>query len=92
MSLNPLRDQILVLRDAAPEATASGIVLAPDATNITDQGIVMATGPDAEYLKVGDRVLFGKYTGQSHRGNPREIFVREGEVFAVVEDSALMDT
>ena len=46
MSLSPLRDQILVLRDAAPEATASGIVLAPDATNITDQGIVMATGPD----------------------------------------------
>ena len=74
MNLRPLHDRVIVKRLENETKTASGIVIPDAATEKPDQGEVLAVGPGkrndkgeqiALNVKVGDRVLFGKYSGQS---------------------------
>jgi chaperonin GroES len=75
--------------------TASGIVIPDNAAEKPDQGEVLAVGPGkrndkgdfvALNVKVGDRVLFGKYSGQTVKVDGDELLVmREEDLFAVVE-------
>ena len=74
MSLRPLSDRIIVKRLEQETKTSSGIVIPDSAAEKPDQGQVLSVGPgrlndqgkhvDID-VKVGDRVLFGKYAGQS---------------------------
>ncbi|MDA0572236.1 co-chaperone GroES [Burkholderia gladioli] len=74
--------------------TASGIVLPDSAAEKPDQGEVIAVGPGRRDndgkriepdLQVGDRVLFGKYAGQTVKVGSKELLVlREEDVVAVV--------
>ncbi|MBN3726529.1 co-chaperone GroES [Burkholderia sp. Ac-20379] len=94
MSLRPLHDRVIVKRLDQETKTASGIVLPDSAAEKPDQGEVIAVGPgrrDAEGrriepdLKTGDRVLFGKYAGQTVKVNNTELLVlREEDIVAVV--------
>ncbi|MEK6347017.1 MAG: co-chaperone GroES [Burkholderia sp.] len=94
MSLRPLHDRVIVKRLDQETKTASGIVLPDSAAEKPDQGEVIAVGPgrrDAEGrriepdLKAGDRVLFGKYAGQTVKVNNTELLVlREEDIVAVV--------
>ena len=74
--------------------TASGIVLPDNAAEKPDQGEVLAVGPGrvedgntvAMTVKVGDRVLFGKYSGQTVKVDGEEVLVmKEDDLFAIVE-------
>ena len=75
--------------------TASGIVIPDSATEKPDQGEVKSVGPGkkdengkviAMDLKVGDRVLFGKYSGQTVKVDGEELLVmREEDIMGVVE-------
>lgn len=95
MSLRPLHDRVIVKRLDQETKTASGIVLPDAATEKPDQGEVLAIGTgklleDGKVrplaVKVGDRVLFGKYAGQSVKVDGEELLVmREEDLFAVVE-------
>jgi len=95
MKLRPLHDRVVVKRLENETKTASGIVIPDNAAEKPDQGEVLAVGPgrldeDGDRIKmdvkVGDRVLFGKYSGQTVKVDGEELIVmKEEDLFAVVE-------
>jgi chaperonin GroES len=95
MKLRPLHDRVIVKRVENETKTASGIVIPDSAAEKPDQGEVLAVGPgkkndkgeiSAMAVKVGDRVLFGKYSGQTVKVDGDELLVmKEDDLFAVVE-------
>ncbi|MDP1683556.1 MAG: co-chaperone GroES [Burkholderiales bacterium] len=95
MKIRPLHDRVIVKRVEEERKTASGIVIPDSATEKPDQGEVKAVGPGkkdengkviAMDLKVGDRVLFGKYSGQVVKVEGEELLVmREEDIMGVVE-------
>ena len=94
MNLRPLADRVIVKRVENETKTASGIVIPDSAAEKPDQGEVLAVGPGKRNDKgefvvlnvaVGDRVLFGKYSGQTVKVDGEELLVmREEDLFAVV--------
>ncbi len=94
MSLRPLHDRVIVKRLDQETKTASGIVIPESAAEKPDQGEVIAVGPGKRDndgkrieldLKVGERVLFGKYSGQQVKVDGAELLVlREEDIVAVV--------
>ncbi|WP_018152887.1 co-chaperone GroES [Leeia oryzae] len=95
MKIRPLHDRVIVKRLEAEEKTSSGIVLPGNAAEKPDMGEVLAVGAGkiqengsvrAMTLKVGDKVIFGKYSGQSVKVDGEELLVmREEDVMGVVE-------
>jgi chaperonin GroES len=95
MKLRPLADRVIVKRLENETKTASGIVIPDNAAEKPDQGEVLSVGPGkandkgevkALTVKVGDRVLFGKYSGQTVKVDGDELLVmKEDDLFAVVE-------
>ena len=96
MKLRPLHDRVIVKRVENETKTASGIVIPDTATEKPDQGEVLAVGPGrrndkgevgAMSVKVGDRVLFGKYSGQTVKVRGDELLVmKEDDLFAVLDN------
>ena len=94
MSLRPLHDRVIVKRLDQETRTASGIVIPDSAAEKPDQGEIVAVGPGRRGddgkriepdLKVGERVLFGKYAGQAVKVDGNEFLVlREEDIVAVV--------
>ena len=95
MKIRPLHDRVIVKRMEEERKTASGIVIPDSATEKPDQGEVMAIGngrilDDGKLrpldIKVGDTILFGKYSGQTVRVKGDELLVmREEDIMGVVE-------
>ncbi len=95
MKIRPLHDRVIVKRIEAERTTASGIVIPDTAGEKPDQGEVLAggtgkVGDDGKVrpmaVKVGDRVLFGKYSGQAVKVEGQELLVmREEDIMGVVE-------
>ena len=95
MNIRPLHDRVIVKRVEAERTTASGIVLPDSAGEKPDQGEVLAVGPGkrddngkqvALDVKVGDRVLFGKYAGQAVKVDGQEVLVmREEDIMGVLQ-------
>ncbi len=95
MNIRPLHDRIIVRRLEEERKTSSGIVIPDTAAEKPDQGKVIAigTGKVTEdgtvrplQVKVGDRILFGKYSGQTVKVQGEELLVmREEDVMGVVE-------
>jgi chaperonin GroES len=93
--LRPLHDRVIVKRLDQETKTASGIVLPEAAAEKPDQGKVLAVGNGkiledgkvrALDVKVGDIVLFGKYSGQTVKVEGEEVLVmREEDIMAIVE-------
>jgi chaperonin GroES len=94
MNLRPLHDRVIVKRLDNERKTASGIVIPENAAEKPDQGEILAVGNGklledgkvrALDVKVGDRVLFGKYSGQSVKVDGEELLVmREEDIMAIV--------
>jgi chaperonin GroES len=97
MNLRPLHDRVIVKRLDQETKTASGIVIPDNAAEKPDQGEILAVGKGkvledgavrALEVKVGDRVLFGKYAGQSVKVDGQELLVmREDDLVAIVDGS-----
>ena len=95
MAIRPLHDRIVVKRVEAEEKTASGIVLPGAAAEKPDMGEVITVGAgkrgdngerQALDVKVGDKVIFGKYSGQTVKVDGQELLVmKEDEVFAIMD-------
>ncbi|KYP11184.1 MAG: co-chaperone GroES [Burkholderiales bacterium] len=95
MNIRPLHDRVIVKRLDSERTTASGIVIPEAAAEKPDQGEVIAVGPGkrddsgkliAMDVKVGQRVLFGKYAGQSIKVDGKEVLVmREEDIMGVIE-------
>ena len=95
MNIRPLHDRVIVKRLDNERKTASGIVIPENAAEKPDQGEILAVGPGkrddsgkliAMDVKVGQRVLFGKYAGQSVKIDGEEVLVmREEDIMGVIE-------
>ena len=95
MNIRPLHDRIIVERLAEEATTASGIIIPDSAKEKPVQGNVIAVGKgkvteDGKVLpldvKVGDKVLFGKYSGTEVKIEGNEyLMMREDDVLGVVE-------
>ena len=95
MKFRPLHDRVVVKRVTAEEKTAGGIIIPDTAQEKPSQGEVIAVGPGGRDetgklipidIKVGDKVLFGKYAGQSVKVDGEELLVmREEDIMGVVE-------
>jgi chaperonin GroES len=95
MKIRPLSDRVIVKRLEEERKTASGIVIPDAATEKPDQGEIIAVGNGkvgddgkvrAMSVKVGDKVLFGKYSGQSFKMDGQELLtMREDDIIGVVE-------
>ena len=96
MNICPLQDRVVVRRQEEETTTAGGIVLPGSAAEKPSQGEVVAVGPgrildngDARPvdLKVGDKVIFGKYASNTIKLGEEELLIlNESEIFGVVED------
>jgi len=95
MNIRPLHDRVIVKRLEEERKTASGIVLPDSATEKPDQGEVIAVGngkilEDGKIrpldVKKGDKILFGKYSGQTVKVDDIEYLVmREEDIMGIVE-------
>jgi chaperonin GroES len=94
MKVRPLQDRILVRRVAEEEKTKGGIIIPDTAKEKPQQGEVLAVGNGrilengtkvALDIKVGDKVLFGKYNGSDVTIDGEDVLIlREEEVLAVL--------
>ena len=94
LKIRPLHDRVVVKRLENETKTASGIVIPDNAAEKPDQGEVLAVGPgkrgdDGKVttpdVKVGDRILFGKYAGSTVKIDGEEILVlREEDILGVL--------
>ena len=95
MNIRPLHDRVIVRRMEEERTSAGGIVIPDSATEKPIQGEVLAVGNgkisesgDVRPLdvKVGDKVLFGKYAGTEVKVDGEELLVmREEDIMGVVE-------
>ena len=95
MNLRPLHDRVIIKRLDNETKTDSGLVIPETAAEKPDQGEILAVGTGKKDesgkvipldVKVGDRVLFGKYAGQTVKVDGDELLVmREEDIMAVVQ-------
>jgi chaperonin GroES len=95
MNLKPLSDRVVVRRVDSESVTAGGIFIPDAATEKADQGTVLAVGPGkrneegevvALDVAVNDRVLFGKFAGQTVKVDGEEVLIlKEDDILAVIQ-------
>jgi len=98
MTFRPLHDRILVRRIEADEKTSGGIIIPDTAKEKPSEGEVIAVGPGARDdagkiieldVKVGDRILFGKWSGTEIRLDGEDLLImKESDVMGVIEQTA----
>jgi chaperonin GroES len=94
MAIKPLADRVLVKPLVSNEKTAGGIYLPDTAKEKPQEGTVIAVGPGkvaddgkkvVPEVKVGDRVLYGKYSGTEVTIDGEEhLIMRESDIFAIL--------
>jgi chaperonin GroES len=97
MKIRPLHDRVIVKRIEEERKSAGGIVIPDTAAEKPDQGEIVAVGKGKKDengklipidVKDGDRVLFGKYSGQTVKVKGDELLVmREEDIMGVIEGS-----
>jgi chaperonin GroES len=98
MKFRPLHDRVVVTRIDAESKTAGGIIIPDTAKEKPSQGEVISVGPGGRDetgkitpidLKVGDRVLFGKWSGTEVKIEGVEyLIMKESDIMGVIEQTA----
>jgi chaperonin GroES len=98
MKFRPLHDRVVVKRIDAEEKTKGGIIIPDTAKEKPQEGEVIAVGPGGRDesgklipidLKVGDRILFGKWSGTEIKLDGEELLImKESDVMGVIESAA----
>ena len=94
MAFRPLHDRVLVRRTEAEEKTAGGIIIPDSAQEKPSEGEIVAVGDGARDddgdrialdVKVGDRVLFGKWSGTEVTLNGEELLImKESDILGIM--------
>lgn len=97
MTFRPLHDRVVVKRVEAEEKTASGIIIPDSAKEKPQQGEVVAVGPGSRDesgkvnpldVKVGDRILFGKWSGTEVKIDGQELLImKESDIMGVLDNA-----
>jgi|SRR3954468_11455891 chaperonin GroES len=95
MKFRPLHDRVVVRRVKSDEKSAGGIIIPDTAQEKPQEGEVIAAGPGARDeagklvpldVKVGDRILFGKWSGTEVKLDGEELLImKESDIMGVVE-------
>jgi chaperonin GroES len=95
MTFRPLHDRVLVRRIESDEKTAGGIIIPDTAKEKPQEGEVVATGPGARGddgkivaldVQVGDRILFGKWSGTEVKIDGEELLImKESDIMGILE-------
>lgn len=90
MTIKPLADRVLLKQAKAETKTASGIIIPGTAQEKTQEATVTAVGPGTEKdpvtVKVGDKVMYDKYSGTSLNIDGEEyLIVKMSDIIAVIE-------
>ena len=95
MRLKPLGDKVVLKYQEAEEKTESGILLPDSAKEKPQEAVVVAVGPGGiiegkeiqMQVKVGDKVLYSKYSGSDFKIDDEEVtIIKQSDVLAVLED------
>ena len=96
LAIRPLADRVLVQPAAAEEKTSGGLFIPDSAKEKPQKGEVVAAGAGKKNedgkvspldVKVGDKILFGKYSGNEIKVDAEEcLIMREEEILAILED------
>jgi chaperonin GroES len=99
MNFRPLHDRVVVRRIEAEEKTKGGIIIPDTAKEKPQEGEIVAVGPGARDeagkivaldFKVGDRILFGKWSGTEVRIDGQDLLImKESDIMGVIEGSAV---
>lgn len=89
LRIKPLADRVVIEPAPAEQKTAGGIIIPDTAKEKPQQGTVLAVGPgkkdEPTTLKVGDVVLYGKYSGTEMNIDGKDLLImRESDVYAVI--------
>jgi chaperonin GroES len=89
LNIQPLADRVVIEAAPAVEKTASGIIIPDTAKEKPQQGIVVAVGnglkDEPMTVKVGDTVLYGKYSGTEISIEGSEyLIMKEADIYAIV--------
>ena len=95
MKFRPLHDRVVVRRVESEEKTAGGIIIPGTAKEKPMEGEVIAVGPGARNekgevvaldVKVGDRILFGKWSGSEVRLDGQDLLImKESDIMGIIE-------
>ncbi len=95
IKIRPLHDRVIVRREEEEQVSAGGIVIPDSAKEKPIRGVIVAVGNGkvldngdtrALAVKIGDRVLFGKYAGTEVKISDQELLVlREEDIMGVIE-------
>jgi len=95
MKIRPLHDRVIVQRKDAETKTASGIIIPDTAKEKPQEGVIIAVGKGIKKddgsivaldVKVGDKVLFGKYSGTEIKIEGEEfLMMKEDDIMGVIE-------
>ena len=98
MNIRPLHDRVVVKRIEEKETVQGGIIIPDTAKEKPQEGEVVAVGPGKRLddgklvaldVKVGDHILFGKYSGSEIKLEGEEVLIiREDEILGVIEDTS----
>ncbi len=98
MKFRPLHDRVVVRRVESENKTAGGIIIPDTAKEKPQEGEVIAVGPGARDeqgkivaldVKVGDRILFGKWSGTEVKINGEDLLImKESDVMGVIDACA----
>ncbi|MFZ2099434.1 MAG: co-chaperone GroES [Oricola sp.] len=94
MKFRPLHDRVVVRRVDSEEKTAGGIIIPDTAKEKPSEGEVVAVGPGARDeagkvqpldVKIGDRILFGKWSGTEVKVNGQDLLImKESDIMGIV--------
>ena len=98
MQFSPLHDRVVVRRVDAEEKTKGGIIIPDTAKEKPQQGEIVAAGPGARDesgkpldVKVGDRVLFGKWSGTEVRIDGEDLLImKESDIMGVIDETVAL--
>ena len=95
MNFRPLHDRVVVKRIDAEEKSSGGIIIPDTAKEKPSQGEVIAVGPGGRDdagkiipmdLKVGDRILFGKWSGTEVKIDGKELLImKESDIMGIID-------
>ncbi len=98
MHFRPLHDRVVVRRIEAEEKSAGGIIIPDTAKEKPSQGEIIAVGPGGRDeagklipidLRIGDRVLFGKWSGTEVKIDGEEFLImKESDIMGVLDEPA----
>ena len=98
MKFRPLHDRVVVRRIEAEAKSAGGIIIPDTAQEKPSQGEIIAVGPGGRDesgkllpidLKVGDRVLFGKWSGTEVKIDSQDLLImKESDIMGVLENAS----